>query len=281
VVGQYREKGAERHSSGEFSQGALQWAVLESTVQKPYVLYPAALGVLGTAGAILLGPSLLFVVPAIVGGVVGLGSWAFDYFLRREHHANAYLEQLHRALAGRRAQAMQTLASDLRAVDSAQASSQLARLEDKFRAFREILGKKLDRRELTYGRYLGMVEQVFLSGLDNLQRIAHTLGSVRAIDDAYVARRIRDLEGLTEPSSVQRRELESLCERRELKRRQLEKVEEWLAENERAMTQIDVTMAAIAEMKTVHGHASTDMETAMKELQELARRAPRYSLSDE
>ena len=52
-----------------------------------------------TAAAVLLGPSSLFVVPAVLGGAVGLGSWAVDYFLRRDHHASEYLRKLHRALS--------------------------------------------------------------------------------------------------------------------------------------------------------------------------------------
>jgi len=268
--------GEQRPKLKNLSQAAVSRAVLGTTAQKPYVLYPTAIGVLGAVAAVLLGPSPFLVVPAVLGGVVGVGSWAFDYFVRREHHASAYLRDVRRVLSDRRRWAIQTLDRELAEVDSRDGLAQLARLQQKYEAFEELLNKKLDRKELTHGRYLGMAEQVFLSGLDNLQRVAHTLGSIKAIDEDYVSERIRAIDALAEPSDVQRAELESLRTRLALKASQRDKVSRWLAQNERAMTQIDMTMAAIAAMDTIRGHASTDLETAMAELAELAGRAPEY-----
>lgn len=264
----------------DLSQAAVSRAVLAVTAQKPYVLYPAVVGVLGTAAALLLGPSALFVVPAVLGGVVGLGSWAVDYFLRRDHHAAEYLRTLHRSLSEQRGAAIRNLERDLVETGFDEGLAQLERLREKLDAFRALLDKKLDPAELTHGRYLGMAEQVFLSGLDNLQRMAHTLASIKAIDEEYLDSRIHVLERIREPSPAQVEELKSLRERLALKEAQRAKLDHWLAQNERAMTQMDLTMAAIAEMDTVRGHASTDLETAMRELAELARRAPDYSIGD-
>ncbi|MCG6861650.1 MAG: hypothetical protein LJE70_10300 [Chromatiaceae bacterium] len=265
----------------DFSQAAVSRAVLAATAQKPYVLYPTAVGILGAAAAVLLGPSSLFVVPAVLGGAVGLGSWAVDYFLRRDHHASAYLQDLHRALSDRRGRAVRDLERELSEIGSKDGLAQLERLGDKLEAFQALLDKKLDPSELTHGRYLGMAEQVYLSGLDNLQRMVHTLASIEAIDEDYVESRVRTLKRIREPSASKTEELESLRARLALKEAQRAKVDHWLAQNERAMTQIDSTMAAIAAMDTVRGHAGTDLETAMRELAELARRAPDYNIGGE
>jgi hypothetical protein len=271
----------EGEQSRDLSPAAVSRAVLAVTAQKPYVLYPAAVGILGTAASLLLGASPLFVVPAVIGGAVGLGSWAVDYFLRRDHHASAYLRELQRSLSDRRARAARALETELREADFPEGLAQLERLEDKYRTFKELLDKKLDRNEITYGRYLGMAEQVFLSALDNLQRAVHTLGSVRAIDDDYVAGRIRTLERRHGPTPAERAERESLRQRLALKVQQQEQLGQWLAQNERAMTQLDLTLAAIAAMRTVRGHATTDLETAMAELAKLAGRASDYALQDD
>jgi hypothetical protein len=264
----------------DLSQAAVSRAVLAETVQKPYVLYPTAVGILGAAAAVLLGPSSLFVVPAVVGGAVGLGSWAVDYFLRRDHHASKYLRELYRNLSDQRSRTVQTLERELSEIGSDDGLAQLERLGEKFDAFQALLDKKLDPSELTHGRYLGMAEQVYLSGLDNLQRMAHTLASIKAIDEDYVKSRIRELKPVREPSASQTEELESLRARLALKKSQRAKVDQWLAQNERAMTQIDSTMAAIAAMDTVRGHAATDLETAMRELAQLAQRAPDYNIGN-
>jgi len=276
VAGQQLQ--APKAQARDLSEAAVSRAVLTATVQKPYVLYPAVVGVLGSAAALLLGPSPLFVVPAVLGGLVGFGSWALDFFLRRDRHAATYLREVHRALSNRRVDAVRTLGEQLRELEADGALAQLERLEEKFEAFRELLDKKLNPGEITHGRYLGMAEQVFLSGLDNLQRLAYTLESVRAIDERYIGRRILELERKRELPPAQQQELDSLRQRAALSRQQQEKAALWLAQNEQAMTQMDLTMAAIAAMDTVRGHAGTDMETAMRELAELARRAPQYGL---
>ncbi len=277
----YDKKQRSKTAQGaEFSQAAIAKAVLKTTVQKPYVLYPTVLGVLGLTASVLLGPKLFFLLLATLGIGAGLGIWSFDYFGRKQRHANDYLQHLHKILADRRIQVIEPLKTDLRAVGSEPGLEQLARLNEKFRAFEDMLLKKLDPHELTYGRYLGMAEQVYLSSLDNLQRIANILQSIRAIEDDYLDRRIDGLERLAKPGQAQLDELETLKQRRALKQEQLEKVQYFFTENEEAMTQMDLTRTAIASMTTTQGHASTDMETAMKELQALTQRARDYSLQD-
>ena len=279
MAGQGLQK--QKSRSGEkldLSRAAVSRAVLSSTLQQPQVLYPGLVGVLGIAASIAFGPDLWFLVPAIAGSLIGGGAWALDYLLRRDRHANRYLQAVRDALGDRRQQAARDLRQELDRLDHAEGLSQLERLQEKYQAFSELLGKKLNPGELTYGRYLGMAEQVYLAGLDNLQRIVHTLQSVQTIDQDYVQRRITELEALASPSETQRRELEALQDRLVLRRNQLDKVAAWQAQNEQAMTRMDQTMAAIAGMTTVQGHAGTDLETAMQAMQELAARAGDYSM---
>lgn len=261
----------------DLSRAAVSRAVLSTTLQQPHVLYPGLVGVLGIAATLAFGPALVFVLPAVAGSLIGGGGWALDYFLRRDQHANRYLQGIRATLGGRREQAVRQLRQELERLGHGDGLSQLGRLQEKYQAFAELLGKKLSPGEITYGRYLGMAEQVYLAGLDNLQRIADTLTSVETIDRDFAQRRIRELEAEASPSATQRQELEALQDRLVLRRTQLEKVAGWQAQNEQAMTQIDQTMAAIAAMTTVQGHAGTDLETAMKALQALAARASEYS----
>lgn len=279
MAGQGQQKQTTR--SGEkldLSRAAVSRAVLSSTLQQPQVLYPGLVGVLGIAASFAFGPDLWFLVPAIAGSLIGGGAWALDYLLRRDRHANRYLQAVRDALGDRRQQAARDLRQQLDRLGHAEGLSQLERLQEKYQAFSELLGKKLNPGEITYGRYLGMAEQVYLAGLDNLQRIVHTLQSVQTIDQDYVQRRITELDSLASPSETQRRELEALQDRLVLRRNQLEKVSAWQAQNEQAMTRMDQTMAAIAGMTTVQGHAGTDLETAMQAMQELAARAGDYSM---
>lgn len=262
----------------DFSPRAVARAVLRETLQKPYVLYPTAVGLLGGLAALLLGPSTLFLAPAAVGLGLGAGSWLVDYSLRRDRHAAAYLKRLHEAMAGRVDATIARLRAELTALDYPIGLSQMDQLRLKFEAFRELLRRKLDPGEMTYGRYLGMVEQVFLGGLDNLTRISDALKSLGAIDPGHIERRMREIDGDGVESAAQDREMAALAERAALLERQRALVDRLLAENEAAMTRIDHVMAAIGGLDTSAVHASMTMESAMDELRVLAERASAYAV---
>lgn len=263
----------------DFSPQAVARAVLQQTLQKPLVLYPTAIGLLGGLAALLLGPSMLFVLPAAIGLGLGLGGWALDYGLRRDRHAADYLNRLRQALAGRSRETAARLRQDFSALDSAVGLAQLQQLEAKFAAFEQVLGGKLDPRELTYSRYQGMAEQVILGALDNLARIADTLRGLSAIDAAHASERLAQLHSDGIDSTAQDREIAALSQRLDLQQQQRERIDGWLAENEDAMTHIDQVMAALAALDTRSGHASVSLDSAMAELRTLAERAQQYSSS--
>lgn len=267
-------------STPDFSPRAVARAVLRETVTRPYVLYPAAVGILGAAAAALLGPSLLFVVPAAVGAAVGLGAWGVNFGLRRDQIANDYLKRLQQALSGRVQQAVAQLREDFVTLNHERALEQLARLEAKFAASEDLLRRKLKPGEMTFNRYLGMTEQVFLAGLDNLRQVADAVHGIATIDARQAQERQRELDALVRLSEAQRRERAALAERVALLQRQGGKVEVWLAENEQALTQMDHVMAAIADMDTAQDQAQMDMGPAMQELKSLIERAHNYIRED-
>jgi hypothetical protein len=259
----------------DFSPRAVSKAVLGETLQKPHVLYPTAIGILGGVATLLLGPSTLFIAPAIVGGALGAGAWAFEYIFRRDKHAREYMDSMHRLLAGRVEETMRVLNHELHELEFEPGVKQIERLREKYEAYAELLRRKLDPNEMTFTRYLGMGEQVFLGGLDNLARISDALRSFATNDAADIRRRIRDLQkdGIESPSQDQ--EESALNSRLQLMESQREKVFAWLAENEEAMTAMDRVMAEVAEMNTV-ASATMKMEHAMQELESLAKRARSY-----
>ena len=125
--------------------------------------------------------------------------------------------------------------------------------------------------------HLGIAEQVFLGGLDNLTRMSDALKSLGAIDHEHIERRLHALDNDGIESSAQDREKAALAERAGLRDMQRGLVDRLLAENEAAMTRIDQVMAAIGGLDTSAGHASMGMEAAMDELRVLAERAGAYA----
>jgi hypothetical protein len=259
----------------DFSPQAVARAAFGQTLQRPHVLYPTAIGILGGAAALLLGPSALFIAPALVGGAVGAGAWVYELVFKRDQHARDYVQNMHRLLAGRVEETMRLLSDELHKLDFKPGVAQIDRLRDKYAAFAELLRRKLNPDEITFGRYLGMGEQVFLGGLDNLARISDALRGSVTNDADDIRTRIKDLKQDGIDSQAQDQEEAALQARLQLMEQQREKIFAWLAENEAALTAMDKVMAGVAEMNTTQS-ASMKMDDAMQELAVLAQRARSY-----
>lgn len=262
----------------DFSKPAVQKAVALNTLEHPAVLYPTSISILGGFAALLMGANPVLLAIAAGGAGAAVLSWAVNYGLRRDHFANQYVKKLHAQMQNQRLAREKELQRVLAEVKSEEGGSQFSRITEKFITFEKLLARKLNPGELTYGRYLGMAEQVYLGVLDNLQHVADTLKMMAAIDVNYTQKRLRQLQ----KDSPQRnaKEIESLQERLALHARQADKVQKLFAQNEEAMTKMDLTVAAIADMRTEGGRASLDMETAMNELQRLAGKAKDYSINN-
>jgi hypothetical protein len=124
---------------------------------------------------------------------------------------------------------------------------------------------------------MGIAEQVYLSGLDNLRQVASVRKSAGGVDEAYIRGRINKLKAGGPLSKAKDDELASLEKQLELAAKHSGSVEQLLAQNEQALAQMDQALAAVAEMKTGSSHSSVGMETAMADLQHIASRAGAYS----
>jgi len=155
---------------------------------------------------------------------------------------------------------------------------QLQQLHRKLASLTEVLRRRLSAGELTYGRYLGAAEQVYLAAVDNLRDVGVALRSVSAIDLDYIDARLEELE---KPevflSERDRKEIDTLRKRRALFVAQMQKVKELVAQNEAAMTVLDKTATVFATTRTAKGEADMDAGVAIADLERLAERIGRYS----
>jgi uncharacterized coiled-coil protein SlyX len=224
---------------------------------------------------------------AAVGGILGgLGTIGYNFLFRRDDYARNYIRSLNDRLEAHREDVLRKLQKDFRQLRelegftefAEQGGSQFKKVEKKFSNLKELLDSKMEQGEITYARYSGTAEQVYLSVLDNLHAISSLLKGVETIDVKYIRSR---LEAIAEQESLGQAdsdEIETLNARLALRDDQLHQVNQLLTRNEVAMTQIDNTTAAIAQMKTSRGEASTDLDSAMQELEVLAKRAGAYSV---
>lgn len=261
----------------DLSKEAVKRAVLGASLQHPSVVYPATLGALGGLGAALITSSPLLLGAAVAAGGVALASFGVNYLMRHDQLATRYVRRIHEALSAQRAATLKDLEADLTAANSMEGLKQLERFHEKIVTFESVLGEKLTKEELTYGRFLAIAEEVFLSGIENLRSMGLALAGVKAVDEKYIRNRMEALQKLTSRADVQDKELASLQAQLDIEASQQGKVQRFLAENEQALAEMDQAIAAIGDMKAASARNLLDMESAMAELARIASRAKEYA----
>ena len=249
--------------SDGFSRREIKKAVTKKNFSHPMTLFPTSAGLAATIGAVLIGGPAVW---AMSLGLVGLGvvSWCANQFLRFEKLASGHMAALREQMRIKREEKIGLLQHQLGELGCPSGSSQLAKLHEKYQTFKEVLDQKFNQTEFTYGRYLGMAEQVYLAGLDNLEKIALSLKSVSTIDESYINKELHLLEEKKGGSTDAQRD--ALLDRLGLIQKSKDKVGDLLAQNERALTQLVSTASKLTEIETGPGQSSMAMDQAMEEL---------------
>jgi hypothetical protein len=172
-------------------------------------------------------------------------------------------------------QEIAALRAELDALADTQPTEQLDALLQKRQSLINVLQRRLDAGEITYARYLSTSQQVFSSALDNLHEIALASESISTIDETYIDRRLAELDGDDSDAESADRERATLERRRELRHTQRRKIAQLLAQNESALTALDRTTTALADVPI--GKKPEDADAAMAALEELADRAAKYA----
>lgn len=267
----------------EYHPGAIQKAVIQYGLKHPVTIYPIALGIsTGIIGALFNLPLLLGV--ALVVGLVGPLWGVSQLFFRHDALGSRYLDSLHHRQKQYEAFLIDQIEAGLKnccqkADLSSKAETGIAQLKSiqvKLENVQELLSMKLKPTELTYGRFLGAAEQVALSVLDNLNTVVSLLKSAASIEPGYIEERLQSLQGTANPTQAQEDQYMSLKDRLELWNSQLTKVDQLMARNEEAMTEMERISAAVAQWQTGRKFAGSDFESAIKQLHALAANAHEY-----
>ena len=273
-----------RNPRPDFSQKATNKVVLQETLQHPLTLAGAAFGVLGGLATVLFDGGIGLALVAGSGAAVGLGSFLVNYFGRGKTFADRHLRKMHEQLLARQQQALLKLRADLEQLGDIpgaeqyvkQGRDQFAKAQKKYSNFEQMLGEKLGQHELTYGRYLGTAEQVYLALLDNLLEATHRLAAIQEIDLNYIDERRATLSQQPSLAEADQAELATLAKRADLRQTQIDLVNALMTANEEALTALDLATAAVTQLQTGKGRAAVALDEAMGELQVLAGRVREY-----
>lgn len=262
-------------SSIDFSQRSVNRIVLRKSLNHPVTVYPATIGIVAVAAILILDLPASFFVFAASCGAISFCGWILNKYVRGQHIAFEHTKMLRQLLHNQVDAVLASLESELKELGAEQGVEQLKKLKEKFDNLEHVLKVQLNEGELTYGRYLGTAEQVYTGAVNRLKEIAVVLRSIHTIDVKGVTNHIKLLESGANKSEDTEREIAALRERLALHTAMEQKVRDFLTTNEVAMTALDNTAVAIAQIGSADG---VTLEDSMLELAELARRASKYSV---
>lgn len=220
----------------------------------------------------LLDPPGVFVIVLIVLAVIAAAAWPFTMSatgtLAKLQFEVPRVDEVDPA-------EIAALRAELDALVDTQPTEQLDALLSKRQSLINVLERRLDAGELTYARYLSSSQQVFASALDNLHEVAVAYESISTIDEPYIARRLAELDADDSDVESADRERATLERRRELRNDQRRRIAQLLAQNEAALTALNRTTTALADVPI--GKKPEDADAAMAALEELADRATKYA----
>lgn len=286
-----KERKSKPPAVADFSGEAVRRVVKKEIFKHWSMLYPAVIAAAGGVAAFLINP-FLFGIVAAGGAGLALTGLGVNYF-RKDAIAERYIRRLREDMVRHREQLREELREELAECHSVkggeayaeQGVAQFSQVQEKFEVLENLLAKKLNPGEMTYNRYLGTAEQLYLAVVDNLRDIVNLLKSADAIKIDYIGDRFKALEKIMsvakkrvqEPHQADVDEVAALTKSKELYEKNLELVNILLTKNEEALTQLDVVTAAIARDMRTTAEAKVDLETAREQLAELARKARDYS----
>jgi hypothetical protein len=162
----------------------------------------------------------------------------------QEHYA-----KLHEEFEKLKKQKSAELADDLQKLGCKQGQEQVAQFEDKFQNLLAVFRRVLSENELTFSRVMGTAEQVYRSGLDNLDRVVTLLLNIKDMDREQIRGRITVLEQKPKRTHAEDTSLKALQDQAGVIDQTVQEVDELLAANEEALATMDKAGNAAVRMK--------------------------------
>ena len=216
----------------------------------------------------------------IIGGalILGGGAWAWKRFFKGDKFFDQYRNHLRQLLDEDTERRRNKLQQSLDAYGNKHACEQLEQFQNKIKVFIEILDMKFpDKNQLTYNRYYTIAQEVFLSGIDNLNEVLLIHKTLDAIDINYIERSLMRIES-REQDAVTKRERSSLLQSRQNYRDQEKDIKNLMAQNEEALSKMDEAIVQVQDIKRSANNAGQlDMEASMEQLHRMSQQSYKFS----
>lgn len=238
-------------------------------LQHPMNSYPTMVGLICGAYYTLIESTLVVGIVGAACTTIGIGSLVVNGFVRRDAFANTAMQRLNSQRERERVKQMGLLNSKL---DSHLTRSQLTRVQEKYQTFKDVLSERFTKGTITYNRFLGTAEEIFLLSIKRIEEIHLKERQIAGIDESHCKKRIRQLEKMDQQDSAVQVELASLQSRVSIKQDNERRITEILASNEKAVTTFDVVMNQMSESSCSEnelGYLMEELESVSKVISEI------------
>jgi len=261
----------------DFEEQAIIKALNKSIMDNWFV--GASIGAIpvGILTAFLLGTGVG--IPIIGGAILlGGGAWAWKRFFKGDKFFDQYSNHLRQLLDEDTERRRNELQLYLDAYGNKRACEQLKQFQNKIKVFIEILDLKFpDKNQLTYNRYYTIAQEVFLSGIDNLNEVLLIHKTLDAIDMDYIERSLKRVED-REQDAATKRERSSLLQSRQNYQDQQQDIKNLIAQNEEALSKLDDAIVQVQDIKrSANNEGQLDMEASMEQLHRMAQQSYKFS----
>ena len=261
----------------DFEEQAVIKALNKSILDNWFV--GASIGTIpvGILTAILLGTEIG--IPIIAGALLlGGGTWAWKRFFRGDKFLDKYRDHLRQLLDEDTERRRHELQQSLEAYGNKHACEQLEQFQTKIKVFIEILDMKFpDKSQLTYNRYYTIAQEVFLSGIDNLNEVLLIHKTLDAIDMDYIERSLQRI-GRREQDTATKRELNSLMQSKQQYLDQQQDIKDLMSQNEEALGKLDEAIVQVQDIKRSETReGQLDMEASMEQLHRMSQQSYKFS----
>ncbi|TDI92085.1 MAG: hypothetical protein E2O75_03935 [Chloroflexi bacterium] len=234
------------------------------------VVYSLLVGAIGLSSAVFAGIDAIAISMATVGTLLGLSLWAWGYVRRRDQHAAVIMKERASFLVQKRDQELVRLDAKLQAGGMIEASEQIRELRLGFDGFKGVLEKKLSSGELGYQKFRVVLEELFLSALDNLEHAVERLDAALAIGIDAVDGKLRRIEAQgDDPDSMEIVELRRARTRYEAL---TESARELFQQNQALLTTLQHACAKVTSLQAHRAKARGELDAVLAEVSSLTHR---------
>lgn len=231
------------------------------------VVYPLLLGGIGISSAVVSGADAISLCMAAAGIGLGLSFWIWGYVQRRDQLAALIMKERASHLMQKRDQELTRLEAGLEGAGASEACEQIRELRVGFDAIRNVLEQKLSSAELGYQRFRVVLEQLFLSSLDNLEHAVERLHAALAIGIDEVDERLRHIEAVgDDPNSM---ELIELQRARTRYGALTESARELFEQNKIVLETLQLSCARVTSMQAHRAKARKELDAVLNEVSAL------------